>query len=113
MKIGAHAGCHQLYERSFHVKGWQFPVCTRCTGLFVGEVSGLLMLIGRGVFEKYSFMIFFAVWVVALLPLAIDGLGQLAEKWVSNNGRRFVTGLICGLFSTTLIIKIVLCLLHI
>ena len=29
-------GCHQMPERSFFFKGYQFPVCARCTGMIVG-----------------------------------------------------------------------------
>ena len=36
MEIGAMTGCHQMPERSFFFKGYQFPVCERCTGLLIG-----------------------------------------------------------------------------
>lgn len=29
-------GCHCLPERSFFIKGKQFPICSRCTGILVG-----------------------------------------------------------------------------
>src|SRR5438552_2632486 len=28
--------CHQIPERSFHIAGHQFAVCSRCTGLYAG-----------------------------------------------------------------------------
>ena len=33
-----------------------------------------------------------------MVPLMIDGTGQLYKKWVSTNPRRFVTGLLFGTF---------------
>ena len=37
MKIGHDIwGCHQIEKRSFFFKGYQFPICARCTGLLVG-----------------------------------------------------------------------------
>jgi uncharacterized membrane protein len=33
--------CHQIPERSFYLAGAQFPVCARCTGLYVGGLAGL------------------------------------------------------------------------
>lgn len=33
--------CHQIADRSFHVSGIQFPVCARCTGLYLGAVIGM------------------------------------------------------------------------
>jgi len=51
------------------------------------------------------FYVFFAVfsWTVAIggmVPLVIDGTGQLLGYWESNNFRRFLTG---TLFGTTFI----------
>ena len=33
--------CHQLPERSFYWGQWKFPVCARCTGLYVSAAIGL------------------------------------------------------------------------
>jgi uncharacterized membrane protein len=35
--------CHQVPERSFHISGLQFPVCARCTGLYIGGAIGLFV----------------------------------------------------------------------
>ena len=43
MVIGRATGCHQLPERSFSFRGKQFPVCARCTGVFIGEVLGIFL----------------------------------------------------------------------
>ena len=34
--------CHQRPERSFFWAGQQFPVCARCTGLYVSALIGVL-----------------------------------------------------------------------
>jgi uncharacterized membrane protein len=34
--------CHQRPERSFYVWGAQFPVCARCTGIYVGAAFGVI-----------------------------------------------------------------------
>jgi uncharacterized membrane protein len=33
--------CHQKPERSFFWEGQQFPVCARCTGLYISAAAGL------------------------------------------------------------------------
>jgi predicted membrane protein DUF2085 len=32
--------CHQLPERSFHLQGFQLPVCARCLGIYGGAAVG-------------------------------------------------------------------------
>ena len=43
MKIGHTTGCHQMPERSFFWKEYQFPICARCTGLAVGYLIGIML----------------------------------------------------------------------
>jgi hypothetical protein len=39
--------CHQRPERSFHLWGAQFPVCARCTGIYIGAAMGVLASLFR------------------------------------------------------------------
>jgi uncharacterized membrane protein len=34
--------CHQRPERSFFLDGHQFPVCARCTGLYLSGAAGII-----------------------------------------------------------------------
>ena len=88
MKVGRMSGCHQMKERSFHIKGRQFPVCARCTGAFIGY------LVGAPVYGFYSLPL-----IISLLFCAVmfaDWLVQRLEVLESNNVRRAVTGFLCG-----------------
>lgn len=38
--IAASRVCHQRPERSFHTAGVQWPVCARCSGLYLGAAAG-------------------------------------------------------------------------
>lgn len=82
--------CHRMPERSFFYKGKQFPICARCTGLGVGYILAFLLLAMVGLFP---------LWLVfaCIVPMAIDGIGQLFNRWQSTNHRRFVTGLFAGI----------------
>lgn len=103
MKIGGYT-CHQMHERSFSYKGYQFPVCARCTGIFIGQIIGVICIV-------LGLRINFIWSIVLILPMAIDGLIQLMKIMESNNIRRFITGFISGvgymylLFDIILIIK--------
>jgi hypothetical protein len=39
--------CHQRPERSFYLWGAQFPVCARCTGIYLGAALGVLAVLVR------------------------------------------------------------------
>ncbi|WP_316632025.1 DUF2085 domain-containing protein [uncultured Ruminococcus sp.] len=88
-RIGKLSGCHQLKDRSFHYKNKQFPVCARCTGVFVGYLSGLLLF----------FCLSLPIWVDFLLceVMLFDWLLQRLYICDSTNPRRFITGVICGI----------------
>ena len=37
--------CHQLPERSFHLAGFQLPVCARCLGIYIGVSGGVAYVV--------------------------------------------------------------------
>ena len=88
MKLGAITGCHQMPERSFFIKGYQFPLCARCMGILIGELLALPLWVG------YQPSILVALLLI--FPMAYDGLLQYELSVMSNNRRRLVTGLLAG-----------------
>lgn len=84
--------CHRLPERSFHYKGKPFPICARCTGILIGYIIGIFSLC----IVPYSSVNTLVLGPLLILPLAIDGTGQLYGYWVSNNIRRCLTGILAG-----------------
>lgn len=85
---GNNSGCHQLPERSFFVKGYQVPVCARCTGVFIGQLTAVLLAL-----LKHPFPFISSVFCMAVMG-ADWGL-QALDIRKSTNVRRFITG-ICG-----------------
>ena len=82
--------CHRKPERSFFWKGKQFPVCARCTGIFLGYFSFPFFL-----FDIFAINIW---WTLALiLPTYIDGWSQVFLDRSSNNFLRFTSGFIAGI----------------
>jgi len=98
MKLGA-LTCHQMYERSFSYKGYQFPVCARCTGIFVGNVIGIVLYI-------INVKISITTGLALILIMAIDGLLQLFKIKASTNKRRFITGILAGVGCISVIVNI-------
>lgn len=95
-------GCHQLPERSFFIKGYQFPVCARCTGIIIGEFIALLLSI---TYRKYHVAI-----LVLLIPMLIDGTLQFFTQYISNNIKRLLTGIFFGF---SLLYTILMLIIHI
>ena len=90
MNFGSKMGCHQMPERSFFIKGHQFPVCARCSGAFLGEVIAVLLILLR---ININF-----IWATALLfVMGADWFLQYVNLIESNNTRRLITGISGGL----------------
>ena len=86
--------CHRKPERSFIIKGHQFPVCARCTGFYISLI----------IYFTYTYYFFvdynlplITVGTILLIPAGIDGLTQYYGQRESNNTLRFTTGLLGGL----------------
>lgn len=97
--IGNASGCHQIPDRSFFYKGKQFPVCARCTGVCLGQITALLMPMCR-------IRIPFQVCISLLGLMGFDWILQESGFRQSTNPRRLLTGFAggFGLFSLYLLI---------
>lgn len=83
--------CHQIPERSFHLSGHQFGVCSRCTGLYAGfAVAALVYPLARSLSRTDTPS---RVWLIlAALPLAIDFSLTYFGIWQNTHLSRFLTG---------------------
>lgn len=95
--------CHRKPERSFFIRGHQFPVCARCTGLYT---SMFLYIIYAYLVPIHYTITHVIVAVILIIPCFIDGTTQLFEFRESNNTLRFVTGLLAGI-GMMIILKII------
>lgn len=86
--------CHRLPERTFKIGKWYFPVCSRCTGFYVGAFSYFFYT--YFFYVQYTpFLILFAILMI--IPTFLDGLTQFFNYRESNNCLRFFSGLIGGI----------------
>jgi uncharacterized membrane protein len=85
--------CHQISDRSLYLNGNQMPFCSRCTAIWFGLALGLALMIFYSVKLNDKFLL---IIILGILPLGIDGFGQLIGLWDSTNLIRVITGLITG-----------------
>jgi uncharacterized membrane protein len=87
--------CHQIPERSFHLAGHQFGVCSRCTGLYAGfAVAAVAYPLVRS-FKTTNTPP--RLWLIlAAVPMAIDFALGYFSIWQNNHLSRFITGALLG-----------------
>ena len=87
--------CHQIPERSFHLAGHQFAVCSRCTGLYSGfAVAALVYPLTRSLEHTDTPR---RLWLIlSAIPLAIDFALGYFSIWPNTHMSRFSTGALLG-----------------
>jgi uncharacterized membrane protein len=93
--------CHRLPDRTFKVRDWYFPVCSRCTGFYIGAFSYFIYVYFFYV-EYTTILILLAILMIT--PTLLDGLTQFFGFRESNNMLRLFTGLMGG-FGLAILIK--------
>ena len=104
MLLGHLMGCHQMPERSFFWRQYQFPVCARCTGIIIGYMIGIIMW----PFYKIKVPIAIALCGLMYLDWKLQDLAILP----SNNLRRLITGTLCGMGYIHLVATVITGILH-
>ena len=100
MRLGNRCGCHQREDRSFKIKGWQFPICSRCTAILVGHLLGILIYI-------FQFRIPIYISCIFLFIMFLDWYIQYKKIKESTNIRRFITGTLAGVAQVAIFIELI------
>jgi uncharacterized membrane protein len=82
--------CHQRPERSFFWASHQFPVCARCTGLYLSSAAGILAWVGLKITRHWRRMpidprMARTVMIAAALPTAISLTSGTLGIWDGTN----------------------------
>lgn len=95
--------CHQMDDRSFHILGHKFGVCSRCFGVYFGLLAGFVVypfLRPVDVIEPFPRFWLFG----AMIPIGIDWSLTIFGIWENTFTSRFVTGLILGVACAVFIV---------
>ena len=94
--------CHQISERSFHLAGFQIPVCARCIGIYAGAVlAAVVHVAGSSARESSRWRILSpraarAVFVAGAVPTLVTVALEWAGVWQGSNIVRAIAGLALG-----------------
>lgn len=101
-----YAICHRIASRSFEAFGRPLPLCARCTGIYLGVMTGLGVFFasGRGRCGQLPDWRVSAVLGAFVVIMGIDGLNSYFTLYPSyegiyqpHNWLRLTTGVFCGL----------------
>lgn len=100
--------CHQIPSHSFIHSDHQFPLCARCTGLYIGCFIGLIYFAFLGKRKalparpyRYLLFIFFFAWAGDGLNSFINDFFNQNLLYQTTNLTRLVTGFGMGLAMST------------
>jgi uncharacterized membrane protein len=87
--------CHQIDSRSYHIAGFKFGVCIRCTAIYASFFGGMTVfpLLKRTTIavQKSSFIL-----MISLIPMGVDVALAMLGIHESNAFTRMTTGALFG-----------------
>lgn len=107
-----YALCHRITERSFTINGRQFPLCARCTGMYLGAALTIvvLFLAGRAKWVLLPRKWLFLTLLGLIGLMGIDGLNSYSHFFPNaphlyepKNWLRLATGMGAGLTLGTIV----------
>jgi uncharacterized membrane protein len=93
--------CHQRPERSFFLDGHQFPVCARCTGLYLSGALGIAGWLVLKSARRWGSLPFDAglakrMMLISVLPTAVSLATGFFGIWDGSNVTRAMLAIPLG-----------------
>ncbi len=87
--------CHQISERCFFLFGFPLAVCTRCLGIYIGCLLGMILFpIIHGFSSPKIPKI--RIFILFTVPIALDTFSNFFSIWNTTPWLRFTIGFIWG-----------------
>jgi uncharacterized membrane protein len=108
LEFVGYGACHQRFNLSFNYMQAYMPVCSRCTGIYIGIIlsAALILLFERKIRTQLPGRKIITATVILFVVMAVEsGLSSL--KIISSyNTARFLTGYAIGWFLPLLLIPL-------
>lgn len=107
-----YAVCHQIPDHTFSLGDQSFPLCARCSGMYLGFVSGVVYQIfrypRRGGFPSWKaslpFLFFALAWSVDGINSSLQSLHSTGPLYPPSNLLRLFTGTGMGLSISVILV---------
>ena len=106
MRLGNRCRCHQREDRSFKIGEFQFPICSRCTGILLGQIISIIFIFTKINIPIYLDFIFLGI-------MFLDWYIQFKKIRESTNLRRLLTGTLAGIAQINIIYNIIIYIIKI
>ncbi len=101
----AYSVCHRLPSHSFQIFGRSMPLCARCSGIYLGIIMTLLVIVlgGRVRYAQYPPRRILLVLLLMVGAMAADGINSFAwdfgipTPYTPHNTLRLITGFAAGI----------------
>ena len=111
LRLIGYAVCHQIPSHSFFEAGNQFPLCARCTGMYLGSLLGLGFTWLQGKRSSFPPLWVWIIFAIFFLSFALDGINSaigllpgFRQVYPSQNWLRLATGLGMGMAMGSLLV---------
>jgi uncharacterized membrane protein len=94
--LAASVLCHQQPERSFHTAGVKWPVCARCSGLYLAAPAGALMALAAAARWRATRRRVVTLLAIAAAPTAVIWVLEWLALAPMTNAVRFAAALPLG-----------------
>lgn len=109
-----YAVCHQISERTFHMGDRPLPLCARCSGMYIGALTGILFQIRDGRRGGMPSKKIFVVLGLLTVMFAIDGVNSYIHLipgfpglYEPNNLLRLLTGTGVGIGMSLVLLPVI------
>lgn len=106
--------CHRLPGHSFLIEGRALPLCARCSGMYLGILTGLAFLLPRRKPAGFPRQGLLAVLGLFLAFFALDGINSVVELasgqellYPPQNNLRVLTGSLVGLGMAIILVPVI------
>ena len=84
--------CHQNEEASFYINGSHILVCARCSGIYLGALVVLILLL----FKRTGMNLSLLPLLLFSFPLIIDAVAVRLHIYTYSKFNAFITGILFG-----------------